>query len=225
MTNKKLELSVKRSQFRRDDPHSGIADNEFKKIRPIILERESYHCQYCSFRAKKFQEIHHLNDDHSDQSDQNLCVICTLCHATQHLWLSGANKKGVIIYLDPTYYSIDQAGLNNLVRYAWAAEQSSNRGLAITASGILARLKKNEEQARLRIGSSDPCEFGDFLLNLPDDKYKNRSKYKQGYYFLPLREGFERQARYWSTILENRVQTKDWVKIASHKRSIWNELD
>ena len=98
---RELLISVKRSQFRVDDANSTEKDVVYKKLKPEILAKNQYACEFCGFRAKKFQHIHHLNDDHSDNSKSNLVVACPLCHMTCHIGFSGSQKLGSLIYMDP----------------------------------------------------------------------------------------------------------------------------
>src|SRR3546814_13256830 len=67
-----LVLSAKRQTWRMADDHSASHDKAFRAIRKVVLERDNHACQFCGFRAAKWQEVHHLNDDHADNRPENL---------------------------------------------------------------------------------------------------------------------------------------------------------
>ena len=57
---------------------------EWNKIRKTVLERDNYTCQYCSHKATKFMNIHHL-DNPEDNEINNLITCCVACHAVLHV--------------------------------------------------------------------------------------------------------------------------------------------
>src|SRR5690554_7898806 len=117
-----LILSVKRSRFRMDDPTADHANREFVGKRPSILERDRYKCRFCGFKAKKWQEVHHVNNDHQDNSDINLVTACPLCHLVHHVGFAGMRQAAQLIYIDPEV-KVSQRDLNQLVRALWIAER------------------------------------------------------------------------------------------------------
>lgn len=221
MKIKKILLSVKRSQFRCDDPSSDEADNEFISVRKDILERDNYTCQFCNFRATKFQDIHHIDDNHKNNTPENLVTICCLCHACHHLGLSGVMQKGFIIYLDPEL-NISQAELNQAIRVLWIGEDGENRDVSLASINMLSRIYKATVTARRKIGTSDPTILGDYLLNLDEYRYNNREKPMQGLYFLPSKKGFEKQFEYWKTEVFKGLTSNTWAVIAEQRLKNWS---
>jgi intracellular multiplication protein IcmJ len=219
---RKIILSVKRSQFRCDDPTSDEADAGFKKVRPEIIERDDKTCQFCDFRAPKYQEVHHLNDIHSDNSPENLVTACCLCHAAHHVGLSGTLKRGCLIYLDPAL-GITQADLNQIVRAQWIGENSKSPEISMSCISMLSRLHKANVPARRRIGSSDLSVLSDFLLALDEEKYSEREKYLEGIYFLPFKEYYKAHIDYWMKDVYGQYKPTAWVEATEKKLARWSE--
>lgn len=219
---KKIVLSVKRSQFRCDDPTADEADSGFKKIRPEIIERDDSTCQFCDFKAPKYQEVHHLNDIHSDNRPENLITACCLCHAAHHVGLSGTLERGCLIYLDPAL-GISQADLNQIVRALWIGEMSKSPEISMSCVSMLSRFHKANVPARRRIGSSDLSVLSDFLLALDDDKYAQREKHLQGIYFFPYKEYYSAHIDYWMKSVYSQFKPSEWVVAAEKKLSRWSK--
>lgn len=61
---------------------------KFKSLRPKILDRDSWTCQFCGYYSVRhlFQEVHHVDGDHQNNKESNLVAACHFCHMTQHLW-------------------------------------------------------------------------------------------------------------------------------------------
>lgn len=218
---RKIILSVKRSQFRCDDPTSDEADAGFKKVRPEIIERDDSTCQFCNFKAPKYQEVHHLNDIHSDNRPENLITACCLCHAAHHVGLSGTLQKGCLIFLDPAL-GISQADLNQIVRSLWIGETSKSPEISMSCVSMLSRLHKANVPARRLIGSSDLSVLSDFLLALDDDKYQVRDDYLSGIYFLPYKEYYKPHIDYWMKNVFHQFKPTDWVEAAEKKLARWS---
>lgn len=105
-------LGVKRAKWRLDDEHADEADTDFARIKSAILTNQAFTCQFCAFRAAKYQEIHHFNDDHHDNSAENLLTTCNLCHQVHHLGMAGMNASGFMAYIP----ELTQVEINHLVR-------------------------------------------------------------------------------------------------------------
>lgn len=193
-----LFLSVKTLNWRMDDDYSADADNEFKGPRKAALSRDKHTCRFCEFHSNKWMEVHHFNDDHSDNRLENLVTTCTFCHMCQHIGLAGRNKEAVLIWLP----EISQVDLHHFVRSRLVAKkylsnvQSMVGGLpsridlaksiANSADSIMASLMNRQEQAELRIRTSDPLDLANSLLALPDPVYDKRRDLLHGIRMLPL---------------------------------------
>ncbi|MGD1524380.1 type IVB secretion system protein IcmJDotN [Vibrio owensii] len=215
-------LSVKRSQFRCDDPSSDESNKEFISIRKEILERDKHSCQYCGFTSMKFQEVHHLDDDHSNNNPSNLVTACPLCHASHHVGFSGVKGRGCLIYIDPTL-ELTQAELNSIVRTLWIGEFSKDNELQVASTSFLARLYKLSVTAKRQIGTSSASVLGDYLLSLEDKQYAMRSEKLKGVYFLPSKEQFQRQLTFWLNETYKGVPSNTWKTVAEQKLTKWLE--
>lgn len=218
-----LILSVKRGRFRFDDPNAGASDAAFKQVRSQVLARDDFACQFCSFRAPKYQDVHHKNDDHDDNTPENLITACVLCHMVHHVGFAGEKKRGHLIYLDPGL-GLSQADLNQLVRTLWIAEGSDHKALRLQALTLLSRFYKAAVNARRVIGTSDPTVLGDFLLGLSDAQYARRAESLRGIYLLPLKEGYEAHINYWRESVYRGIPVRTWTELAGRKHTLWETL-
>lgn len=219
-----LILSVKKSKYRMDDPTKDHADREYLAKKTKILERDNYTCRYCGFKAKKFQEIHHLDNNHQNNEDSNLITACCLCHMVNHVGFAGIRQSAKLIYIDPKY-NISQAQLNQVVRALWIAKTvPGNDELNSHASSMLARIHKYIILAHMKINTPDPAILADFMLNvMTDDQYENRKEYFKGIYMLPLESAFEKQINYWKKHCFPKKGS--WDKISFQRYSKWLQND
>ena len=215
-----IVLSVKRGAFRSDDPTSEESDSVFKSVRPKILERDNFTCQFCSFRSLKYQEVHHLDDDHSNNDEGNLITTCALCHSCFHIGLSGTFGRGDIIRLDPGL-GVSQAELNQLIRVLWLAEESTEQSIKMIAVKNLARFNKQTVSADRKLGTTDPLVIGDWLLQLSDSDYEKRALILSEYYFLPKKSGYTAQFNYWKESVFKSIPSSDWLAISNQKLESW----
>lgn len=222
--NNEIILSVKRSIHRNDDPRKDYANEEYKKIRPSILARDKHTCQYCNFRSKKFQEVHHIDDDHSNNVETNLITTCPLCHACFHVVLSGLHERGVIIHLEDSP-GVSQTSLINMVRTMWIGESSKDKDVQMLSTNMLAKLYKQSVAASKVVGTSSTVAFGQNLLRMSDDDYKSRQSMFKNFFFLPLRGPFEAQISHWSDEVYSSFGTDNWLSSVKTKLSRWAEVE
>lgn len=222
-TSSSLELvpSVKKSRFRVDDPSAEHSDSAFQKLRPEILERDDYTCQCCGFKAKKWQEVHHIDNDHSNNKLSNLVTVCALCHMVFHIGLAGERESGRFIYIPPKY-GVTQAKLNNMVRALWVHEASSRSKMDSPASAIIGRLTQYKIVANSLLGSSDPSILAEHMLSrMPAEAYERRGEIFKGFLLLPNASAFPKQIEYWRK--EVFPAPKDWKTISYQSLSRWAE--
>jgi len=223
----KLTISAKRKDFRADSPHPSKSDVEFVKIRPIILERDDYTCQYCQFRSKKFQHVHHLDDDHTNNSEKNLITACPLCHMSQHIGFAGLKGMGTLVYLDQETMGefalgISQEKINALVRLLWIKqEDKTSKEISSQASDYLKRLEQARVDADKIIGTCDPILMANTLRDLSDKDYEERQKVLGKVFFLPFKEGFQREHQYWRDNVYKNVAKQSWPSIAKANMFEW----
>lgn len=212
-----ITLSVKRKAFRADTPHASASDKVYIEARKKVLSRDRHECCFCGFRDPK-NEVHHLNDDHGDQSAKNLATACVLCHMSFHIAFAGIKKRGILIALPSG--SIDQAGLNQIVRQLWIAEEIGEGDIKSTASQILSRLEKASIQASAIIGTSSPTILGDYLSELSDVDYEKRADALDGIFLLPIKDAYKSQIKTWIDDSKN-FKPEQWVISAKESFNQW----
>lgn len=217
-----ITISVKRSVFRSDDPEKEMANSAYKNIRPEILARDSSTCQFCGFRADKYQEVHHLDDDHSNNDPSNLVTTCCLCHANHHIGFSGLKNRGVLIFLNPDW-GFTQASINNLMRLIWVSMDSDDKEISRLCEDVLSRLERCSKAAKDMIGVNELSVLSDFLLGLDESRYASRGTTLSGIYMLPRRDGFLQQIEYWKTI--NGLNLRNIQDIATQRLKQWSNSD
>lgn len=64
------------------------SEAEFQRMRPKILERDNWTCQFCGYYSVRhlYQEVHHKDCNHRNNKESNLVTACHFCHMTHHLW-------------------------------------------------------------------------------------------------------------------------------------------
>lgn len=223
---REIILSVKRSVFRVDDPNSEASNSEFKKVRESVLKRDNYTCQYCSLRAMKFQEIHHLDDNHANNEMNNLITTCSLCHMCNHIAFAGLNKMGQLIYLNPEL-NISQASLNAFMRQLWIAENSDDKDIKIAAQAYKSRIYQQIVPALRKLGDSKADMLGNFLAKKSNKEYEKRKEKLKGIYFLPNSDGFKKQLKYWLDVANKNFPSSKWAESSEVKIEKWlkNEYD
>lgn len=217
-----IVLSVKRGTFRSDDPMAEAHDKQFKSVRESILKRDKNTCVYCGFKAKKFQEVHHLNGDHSDNSENNLVTTCSLCHMCHHIAFAGLKEMGSLVYIEPSL-GIKQEELNSLVRNLWLAEDSKNQEINSMSIEVYFRMFFRSTFIKNVLGDANPATLGNYLMSLSDDEYENRATILKGIYFLPNKTGFTRQYKHWRESYSGAMPGK-WKSLAIQNSVKWYNI-
>jgi len=213
-----LVLSVKRSEFRSDDPKSVESDAVYKKLKPSILKDGDYTCEFCGFKSDKRQHIHHLDDNHNNNKRSNLVIACSLCHMCCHIGFAGEKSLGDLIYLEQDI-GIKQADLNNIIRFLWIGQESKDSVISEYSENMLDRFYNMTTHARRILRTNDLSVFGDFLMSLSDRDYKAREEKIKGFYFLPNKEGFKADIDVWKK--QNGIpDPKLWFEIAKKKSEL-----
>jgi intracellular multiplication protein IcmJ len=223
---KNIILSVKRKDFRGDSLFPVDNKDVFESMRPTVLSRDKFTCQYCEFYSKKYQEIHHLDDDHNNNDIDNLVTTCSICHMCHHIGFAGVKSKGVLIYINPdNELNITQAKINNIVRALWVYQSSTeNKIAAMQALDYLKRFEKLRISADKHLGSCDPIVLGNFLKDLNEEKYNKRDEILKGVFFLPFKEGFQEQYTYWrGNVFKTSLQTP-WPDLSKSRAMEWADI-
>lgn len=191
-----IVLSAKRKSWRMLDVHADESDKRYHAVRQMVLERDHCTCQYCGFKAERYQEINHLDDDHGHNQLSNLVTACTFCHMSFHLGMAGIRNAGIIVWC-PEH---SQADLNNLVRAIFIAV--ANKGVHEAAArtlylGLETRASAIEEY--LGKCASSPSALGQALLNMNEEAASTRAERLEGLRLLPRMNVFGKQIAYWQT--------------------------
>lgn len=87
----------------RNNIQEKIAKEDWKKLRLKILKRDDYTCQYCGFRAEKWQIAHHIDGNPNNNEDTNLETICPMCNLIHHSG-QGCVVQGIVdLYTESNY--------------------------------------------------------------------------------------------------------------------------
>ena len=101
---KKLVLSyADPAKWRRPVGGKSLQTPEWKNTRIRILKRDDYTCQYCGYRAEKFQIVDHIDGNPDNNKDDNLQTICQMCNLIKHAG-QGCVVKGIVdLYKESDY--------------------------------------------------------------------------------------------------------------------------
>jgi len=77
--------------------------DDWKVLRQKVMEREDFTCQYCGYRAEKYQIAHHMDEDPENNSEENLSVICQMCNVIMHAGQGCAVQGVVALYKESNY--------------------------------------------------------------------------------------------------------------------------
>ena len=107
-----MQITAKKDLWTINFLHGTKFDNDerMKNVREKILRRDRHTCQYCGWKSKDFQEIHHKDHNHENFDEDNLVTTCPLCHQVFHLPSISSLKGGKMIWLP----ELPQSLLNNL---------------------------------------------------------------------------------------------------------------
>lgn len=87
----------------RDNTKEEISKEEWRKLRAIILKRDNFTCQYCGFKAEKWQIVHHIDGNPNNNSHNNLEIICPMCNLIHHSGQGCVVQKIVDLYKKSKY--------------------------------------------------------------------------------------------------------------------------
>lgn len=77
---------------------------EWRKLRWKILLRDDFTCQYCGFKAEKYQIVHHIDGNPDNNREDNLETICPMCNLI-HPAGRGCVVQGIVDLYKKSDYS------------------------------------------------------------------------------------------------------------------------
>lgn len=181
-----------------------------------IWRRDDFVCQFCGFRAEKYQRVVPGSWCNDDRPGLTACLFCEQCFALETAGLAGT---GHLIWMP----EITQAQLHHLCRAIYIARQ--HEAIADRAQTALDALMSRRADAKKRLGSDDPLLLGTVLQeNLRDQDYAQRGKKLDGIRYLPsdrylvqtqkgLIDQFPAILTYWQSARGPyaKIQPQDWI--------------
>ena len=80
-----------------------ISSDAWKSLRFEILRRDNFTCQYCGFRAEKWQIVHHIDGNPNNNQKSNLETICPMCNLIHHAGQGCVVQGNVDLYRTVAY--------------------------------------------------------------------------------------------------------------------------
>ena len=100
---KELHLSFANPKTWRTNIKEKITKDEWKILRLKILQRDAYTCQYCRFKAEKWQIVHHIDGNPNNNKEDNLETICPMCNLIHHAGQGCVVRRVVDLYRESKF--------------------------------------------------------------------------------------------------------------------------
>lgn len=151
--------------------------SEGKIDHEAVWRKDDFVCQFCGFRAEKYQRVVPGVWCGDERAGLTACLYCEQCFSLETTGLAGG---GMLIWLP----EVGQAELNHLCRAIFIARR--HEALADRAQTALEALMSRRAEAKKRLGTDDPLLLGTTMLeNLNDQDYAQRIKKLEGIRLLP----------------------------------------
>ena len=173
------------------------ADPKFQEIANKILNRDNYTCQYCGFKASRYQEVINIDSDYSNNSLNNMitaCIFCSQCFFVESVGVGGYGG-GTLIYMP----EMNQAELNAMCHVLFCSI-TNDSGYKITAQSIYKSLRERAEAVEKKFGegASNPAVLGQLVIEIGRKQQQNLNKIFADMRLLPSRAKFRRQIESWA---------------------------
>lgn len=172
-------------------------DNHFRALSARIMSRDDFTCQFCDFRAEKFQQIINLDNNYRNNVEQNLVCACVLCAQCQFI---GSGNFGKIIYL-PEYPQVE---LNNIIRAIFCATALKTQ-YSDVAKSIYRSFRNRAQHVEDTFGenSSDAIVFGQTVIDAGIDMDIQQNQAMSSLRLLPFKAPLTKPIQYWSTVVKS----------------------
>lgn len=183
---------VKRKLWRQDDDHAHLADADFDGTRTKILQRDNYTCRFCSFKAAKYQEIHHLDDNHHNNDESNLLTVCNLCHMVHHVGMFAMNGSGFLAVVP----ELTQTEVISIVRAIHVASHFADATARAKLTSLFAIFQHRGDILKQCFGKdgvdiSNPFNMANVLsMEAADGIYAKRAELLVHLRLIPSKEAF-----------------------------------
>ena len=108
-----------------------LPQEEWKKLRMTILQRDNFTCRYCGFKTEKWQIAQHIDGNHENNSPRNLETICQMCNLIHHAG-QGCVVQGVVdLYAESKYTQNEVVILTRKMRAAGKTDKEIIRALGL----------------------------------------------------------------------------------------------
>lgn len=193
-----IQLSASENNWRLFMTRKG--DEAFATFAKRVFVRDGYVCQYCGFKAEKFQEVINKDSNYRNNKLSNLATACIFC--TQCFFLEAVGKSdfggGTLIYLP----EMSQVDLNALCHVLFSMMSSGNSAEDLTAKNTYRslRLRSQVIEQDLAEGLSNPSLYGHLLIDAhidPKQKHAVNKELSTKIRLLPDISRFTRQLEFW----------------------------
>ncbi len=195
-----ITLGAKRETWRMGDSEHD-RDEEFRNIRPKILERDNYTCRFCAFHSRGYQEVHHLDDNHQNNRPENLVTACPFCHSCFHIGFAGLMSEGFLIWIEGEN-PVPQHVISNIARVIHIGSKIPGLEWMPAILGLSEQIKARMDLCERRFGTSNPLVLGDALLTMTDAEYANRGAALRNVRYFPGPRRYNIATDIWPAISE-----------------------
>lgn len=207
-------FGVKRQMWRKDDEHAHLADAAFAPVRDSVIKRDNYTCRYCSFKAAKYQEVHHFDNNHSNNDPNNLLTVCNLCHQVHHIGVCGMRNAGFLAAIP----ELTQTEVNHIARAYFVTQVISNDQNTkdkLTGLYALMRARADTLKSAFSVDISSPLLFAEILSVCDEDMFNKRATLMESLRLVPTKEAFHPgQLEYFAVNVRTQFLPDTWAALA-----------
>lgn len=206
-------IGVKRQKWRMDDEHAHLADQGFQAVRESVLKRDNFSCRFCTFKATKYQEIHHFDNSHQNNDPNNLLTTCNLCHQVHHIGLCGQNGAGFFALLP----ELTQTEVNLISRAYFVNQLIGDQNTKDKLTGLYALFRSRADNLKSAFGLdiSTPTLFAQVLSVCEETTFAGRAELLESLRLVPTKEAFHAgQLDYYAVNTRAQFQAETWAALS-----------
>lgn len=206
-------IGVRRHKWRMDDDHELINSESLQTVRDAVFKRDNFTCRFCTFKASKYQEIHHFNDDHKNNNPDNLLTCCNLCHQNFHIGTCAQNSAGFFALLP----ELTQAEVNHISRVYFVNQLIGEQQVKDKLTGLYALFRARGDNLKNAFGLdlSTPTFFAQVLSVIDESIFAKRGEIMESLRLVPTKEAFKAgQLDYYAVNTRPQFSGEDWPALA-----------